>query len=55
MMSAAVLGATGMVGQVFINLLSKHPWFEVKVVAASERSQGRKYSEVTNWKLQSPI
>lgn len=55
MMSAAVLGATGMVGQIFINLLSKHPWFEVKVVAASERSQGRKYSEATNWKLQSPI
>ncbi|MBC7130463.1 aspartate-semialdehyde dehydrogenase, partial [Candidatus Bathyarchaeota archaeon] len=55
MLKAAVLGATGMVGQIFINLLNNHPWFEVTAVAASERSKGRKYSEVANWKLQNPI
>ncbi len=40
MMKTAVLGATGSVGQIFIQLLSGHPWFEVSVVAASERSTG---------------
>jgi aspartate-semialdehyde dehydrogenase len=51
MLKAAVLGATGMVGQIFIRLLSEHPWFEVSVVAASERSVGLKYSEAAKWKL----
>ncbi len=37
----AVLGATGSVGQRFIQLLENHPWFEVKEVAASERSAGK--------------
>ncbi|MEM2937202.1 MAG: aspartate-semialdehyde dehydrogenase [Candidatus Bathyarchaeia archaeon] len=55
MLKAAVLGATGMVGQIFINLLNKHPWFEVSVVAASERSSGLKYSKAANWKLPTPI
>ena len=41
-----VLGATGLVGQTIVQLLSDHPWFEVKEVAASERSAGRKYGEV---------
>ena len=42
---AAVLGATGMVGQRFVQLLEKNPWFRLEVVAASERSAGKKYSE----------
>ena len=40
-----VLGATGMVGQRFITLLDNHPWFEVKAVAASQRSANKKYHE----------
>jgi aspartate-semialdehyde dehydrogenase len=55
MLKAAVLGATGMVGQLFIQLLNGHPWFEVTVVAASERSTRQKYSEVAKWKLPTPI
>jgi aspartate-semialdehyde dehydrogenase (non-peptidoglycan organisms) len=46
-----VLGATGMVGQRFIQLLEDHPWFELVAVAASERHQGRPYAEVTSWRL----
>lgn len=45
----AVLGATGAVGQTFIRLLDGHPWFSVAEVAASERSAGRPYGEVTRW------
>lgn len=45
----AVLGATGAVGQTFIRQLAGHPWFQVAVVAASERSAGRPYAEVTRW------
>src|ERR1700686_1363203 len=52
-----VLGATGMVGQTFIQLLNNHPWFEVTEVAASERSAGRSYEEVmTNrWNISPEI
>jgi aspartate-semialdehyde dehydrogenase len=45
----AVLGATGAVGQRFIQLLAHHPWFEIAAVAASERSAGRPYAEAANW------
>jgi len=55
MMKAAVLGATGSVGQIFVQLLDGHPWFETSVVAASERSAGQKYSEVAKWRLPTPI
>lgn len=41
-----ILGATGAVGQNYINLLRDHPWFEVAYVAASPRSAGKKYGEV---------
>ena len=51
----AVLGATGSVGQKFISLLSNHPWFEVKMVAASEKSTGKKYKDAVNWILNEPI
>lgn len=47
----AVLGATGMVGQRFIELLQDHPWFELVALAASDRHGGRSYSEVTRWRL----
>jgi len=52
---AGVLGATGMVGQQLVRLLENHPWFELKWVAASERSSGRKYSEATSWRLAWPM
>ncbi|MCL5029656.1 MAG: aspartate-semialdehyde dehydrogenase [Bacteroidetes bacterium] len=50
-----VLGATGSVGQKFIELLSNHPWFQVTEVAASERSSGKKYKEAVNWILSTPL
>ena len=43
MLKVAIIGATGVVGQEFIVSLNKHPWFEVKHIAASERSAGKKY------------
>ena len=50
-----VLGATGSVGQKFIQLLSNHPYFEVKEVAASDRSAGKLYKDAANWILSEPI
>ena len=50
-----ILGATGMVGQRFIQLLERHPWFEVAWVAASERSFGKSYAEAAKWKMKTPI
>ena len=47
---AVVLGATGMMGQKFVQLLSNHPWFEVSAVAASDRSVGKSYAEATGSK-----
>src|SRR6266705_1768886 len=46
-----VLGATGAVGQRFIQLLADHPWFEVAEVAASDRSAGKTYAEACAWRL----
>jgi aspartate-semialdehyde dehydrogenase len=46
-----ILGATGMVGQRFIQLLENHPWFEVSWLAASDRSSGKSYGEAANWRL----
>jgi len=50
-----ILGATGSVGQKFIQLLENHPFFKVVEVAASDRSAGKKYSDAVNWFLASPI
>ena len=50
-----ILGATGMVGQRFIQLLERHPWFEVAWVAASERSYGKTYAEAAKWKMKTAI
>jgi len=51
----AVLGATGSVGQRFIQLLDGHPWFEVAALGASPRSAGKKYFDVCQWKQSGPI
>ena len=48
----AVLGATGMVGQRFIQLLENHPWFEVAALAGSSRSAGKKYKDACRWYLE---
>lgn len=49
----AILGATGSVGQRFIQLLENHPWFYVHEVVASERRAGKLYREAAGWKLES--
>jgi len=46
-----ILGATGMVGQQFIALLAKHPWFKVTWLGASQRSEGRRYCDASAWRL----
>jgi len=50
-----ILGATGVVGQRFIQMLEHHPWFEVAWLAASDRSEGKTYGEATRWRLKTPI
>src|ERR1700756_3110263 len=50
-----ILGATGVVGQRFIQMLERHPWFEVVWLAASDRSEGKAYAEATRWRLKTPI
>jgi len=50
-----ILGATGSVGQKFIELLKNHPWFEIAELGASERSAGKKYSDATNWIMKTPL
>ncbi len=44
-----ILGATGMVGQRFVQLLADHPWFEIAALTASERSVGKAYGEACHW------
>jgi aspartate-semialdehyde dehydrogenase len=46
-----ILGATGTVGQRFLQLLEDHPQFEVTALAASDRSQGKTYSDACAWRL----
>lgn len=50
-LNVAVLGATGAVGQRFVQLLQHHPWFCVAEVVGSSRSAGQRYGEVVNWIL----
>lgn len=47
----SILGATGMVGQRFVALLEKHPWFEVAALTGSDRSIGKPYEECCRWVL----
>jgi len=51
----AILGATGAVGQRYIQLLQGHPWFQIEVLAASERSAGKKYGDACNWVMESNL
>jgi len=51
----AILGATGAVGQRFIQLLQGHPWFKIEVLAASERSAGKRYKDACNWLMESTL
>lgn len=55
--NVGIIGATGMVGQRFILLLANHPWFKIKVLAASPRSAGKPYKEAVGakWSMTSPI
>lgn len=55
--NVGIIGATGMVGQRFILLLANHPWFRIKVLAASPRSAGKPYTEAVGekWAMTEPI
>src|SRR5207253_1937330 len=53
--SVGLLGATGIVGQRFVQMLENHPWFEVAWLAASDRSEGRPYGEAARWRLKTSI
>ncbi len=52
-----VIGGTGMVGQRFISLMENHPWFQLKVIAASSRSAGKRYEDAVGnrWALETPM
>ena len=50
-----VLGATGAVGQRFVQLLDGHPWFKVTALAASERSAGLPYAQACTWRISADI
>ncbi|MEM1550575.1 MAG: aspartate-semialdehyde dehydrogenase, partial [Candidatus Bathyarchaeia archaeon] len=52
---AAILAATGAVGQRFIQLLENHPWFDISVLAASERSAGKRYRDVCIWRMETEM
>lgn len=52
---AGVLGATGAVGQRFIEQLWDHPWFELTSLAASQRSAGKKYCDAARWRLENEM
>jgi aspartate-semialdehyde dehydrogenase len=56
-LSVGIVGATGMVGQRFVSLLARHPWFTVTTVAASERSAGKAYAEAVGdrWAMPTPM
>jgi aspartate-semialdehyde dehydrogenase len=50
-MKACILGATGLVGQRFIQLLNDHEWFEIATLTGSERSAGVKFGDAVNWRM----
>jgi aspartate-semialdehyde dehydrogenase len=53
--NVGILGATGAVGQRFIQLLADHPWFNITWLAASDRSAGKTYAEACAWRLDTPL
>jgi aspartate-semialdehyde dehydrogenase len=55
MINVGVLGATGAVGQRFVQLLADHPWFHLKTLTASDRSAGKLYRDIVNWRLDVPF
>ncbi len=50
-----ILGATGIVGQRFVQLLENHPWFEIAELVASEQSAGKNYAQSCKWQLSTPM
>ncbi len=50
-----VLGATGLVGQRMVSILSRHPWFYIESLMASERSSGRRYGDIVKWVIDEPF
>jgi len=54
-LKVGILGATGAVGQRFIEALAGHPWFELSSLAASEKSAGKPYARAANWRLASAL
>jgi len=54
-LKCGILGCTGAVGQRFVLLLQGHPFFEIAVLGASERSAGKKYKDAVSWMLDSPL
>jgi len=55
MIEVGILGATGMVGQQFVALLTRHPWFRVAWLGASQRSEGKAYRDAAAWRLPVPL
>ena len=56
-LKVGVIGATGMIGQIYLRLLSNHPWFEVAYLAASPNSAGKKYSDAVEgrWHMKTDL
>jgi aspartate-semialdehyde dehydrogenase len=54
-MKAAILGATGLVGQRFVQLLNDHSWFEITALTGSDRSAGMRYGEAVNWRMETSL
>ena len=54
-LKVGVLGATGAVGQRFVQLLEGHPWFTVTALGGSDRSVGKKYAQAANWRLSANV
>ena len=50
-----ILGATGIVGQRFVQMLEHHPWFEVAWLAASDRSEGKSYADAARWRMKTAM
>lgn len=55
MVNVGILGATGMVGQRFIQLLADHPEFDITALTASQRSAGKRYEDAATWHLDTGI
>lgn len=55
MIGVSILGATGVVGQRFIQILSNHPWFRIESIFASEKKRGKNYKDVVNWIIEDGI